>query len=383
MTLLTVVALELAGYALFLAALQAERPVVLGGLLILLVAAAVAWRRLPGLREGVARAFARHRSLALGLLLFLLATAPILLRRSPYWIFVLTMAALYGLSALALNLQIGTAGVVNFAGGAFYGIGAYTVGLLTVHLAWSPWLALPVGGLLAAAIGMVLFVPILKTRGYYLALVTIAFVFIFNLLVNNMEWTGGPQGVKNIPPLALGGASFARPLPLAGFLLPYHANYFYLVLVLTALATWAATRLGDSWIGLTLNVIRDDEIAAKVSGVAVAPWKLVAFTLGNLVMGLAGGVYAVMVGFISPTDFTFGESLVMISIIILGGLDSTPGILLGALVLILLPERFRVLHDYRLLLYGVVIVVMLLGRPRGLWPAGVRRYGRQPLPGAR
>lgn len=383
MTLLAVIALELAGYALFLAALQAERPVVLAGLLALLVAATVAWRRFPGLQEGVARAFARHRPLALGLVLLLLATAPIFLRRSPYWIFVLTMAALYGLNALALNLQIGTAGVVNFAGGAFYGIGAYTVGLLTVHLAWSPWLALPVGGLLAAAIGMVLFIPILKTRGYYLALVTIAFVFIFNLLVNNMEWTGGPQGVKNIPPLALGEASFARPLPLAGFLLPYHANYFYLVLVLTALATWAATRLGDSWIGLTLNVIRDDEIAARVSGVAVAPWKLVAFTLGNLVMGLAGGVYAVMVGFISPTDFTFGESLVMISIIILGGLDSTPGILLGALVLILLPERFRVLHDYRLLLYGVVIVVMLLGRPRGLWPAGVRRYGRRPLLGVR
>ncbi|MBI4561190.1 MAG: branched-chain amino acid ABC transporter permease, partial [Candidatus Rokubacteria bacterium] len=213
--------------------------------------------------------------------------------------------------------------------------------------------------------------------GHYLALVTIAFGFIFNILMNNLEFTGGPQGIKNIPTLRLFGYAFTASPQVLGITLPSHANFYYAALVTAALVTWLAWRLYNSWVGLTLNTLRDDEIAAKCSGVSVARYKLLGFSIGNLFIGLGGGFYAVMVGFVSPPDFDFGYSLIMVSIIILGGLDSIPGIVLGACLLIPLPERFRFLHEYRLLLYGAAIVLMLLFRPRGLWPASVRRYGLQ------
>jgi len=143
---------------------------------------------------------------------------------------------------------------------------------------------------------------------------------------------------------------------------------------MAGLTTWVLRRLHDSWLGLALNTLRDDEIAARCCGVSITRGKLLAFSIGNFFIGLGGAFYAVMVGFVSPPDFDFGYSLVMLSVIIIGGVDSIPGVVLGACLLVPLPERFRFLHEYRLLLYGVVIVVMLLYRPQGLWPAQVRRY---------
>jgi len=231
-----------------------------------------------------------------------------------------------------------------------------------------------VGPWVAVAVGTILFVPILKTRGHYLALVPIAFVFIFNILMNNLEFTGGPQGIKNIPTLRLLGYAFTTKPVLAGVELPSHANFYYAALVMAGLTTWILRRLHDSWLGLALNTLRDDEIAARCCGVSITRGKLLAFSIGNFFIGLGGAFYAVMVGFVSPPDFDFGYSLVMLSVIIIGGVDSIPGVVLGACLLVPLPERFRFLHEYRLLLYGVVIVVMLLYRPQGLWPAQVRRY---------
>src|SRR5206468_156878 len=239
---------------------------------------------------------------------------------------------------------------------------------------WPSWLAVLVGPWVAVTVGTLLFVPILKTRGHYLALVTIAFVFIFNILVNNLEFTGGPQGIKNIPTLSLGGYAFTTRPALAGVELPAHANFYYAALVMAGLTTWVLRRLHDSWLGLVLNTLRDDEIAARCCGVSVTRGKLLAFSIGNFFIGLGGAFYAVVVGFVSPPDFDFGYSLVMLSVIIIGGVDSIPGVVLGACLLVPLPERFRFLHEYRLLLYGIVIVVMLLYRPRGLWPARIRRY---------
>jgi branched-chain amino acid transport system permease protein len=226
----------------------------------------------------------------------------------------------------------------------------------------------------ATALGALLFVPILKTRGHYLALVTIAFVFIFNTLMNNLEFTGGPQGIKNIPTLRILGHAFTTPPTILGVRLPAHANFYFLALLMAGLATWTVRRLHDSWLGLALNTLRDDEIAARCCGLSVTREKLVAFSIGNFLIGLGGSFYAVMVGFVSPPDFDFGYSLVMLSVIIIGGVDSIAGVVLGACLLLPLPERFRFLHEYRLLLYGVVIVLMLLYRPQGLWPASVRRY---------
>jgi len=288
---------------------------------------------------------------------------------------VAALALVYVIIAQGLNVQLGSAGVMNLAGAAFAGLGGYAVGLLTVGAGIPPALALLLGPVVASAVGALLFVPILKVRGHYLALVTIAFGFIFNILMNNLEFTGGPQGIKNIPAPRPFGYSFKTSPEVFGVKLPSHANYYYAALALAALVTWLAWRLANSHAGLVLNTLRDDEIAAKCSGVSVARYKLLAFSLGNLAIGLGGAFYALMLGFVSPPDFDFGVSLIMLSVVILGGLDSIPGVALGACLLIPLPERFRFLHEYRLLLYGIAIILMLLFRPRGLWPAAVRRYG--------
>ncbi len=299
---------------------------------------------------------------------------PFALRASPYWTFVASLALLYVVIGQGLNLQIGTAGVLNLAASAFAGLGAYAVGLLTVSAGWPPWLAVLAAPLVAVVVGTVLFVPILKTRGHYLALVTIAFVFIFYLLMNNFEFTGGPQGIKNIPTLRLFGHAFTTPPVIFGVTLPAHANFYFAALAAAALTTAVLRRLHDSWLGLALNTLRDDEIAARCCGISITRTKLVAFCVGNLFIGLGGALYAVMVGFVSPPDFDFGYSLIMLSVIIIGGVDSIPGVVLGACLLVPLPERFRFLHEYRLLLYGLVILVTLLYRPQGLWPVAVRRY---------
>ena len=373
--LIGVWAVELGLFVLVVAALLAERPIAVGLTVAAIGILLLAARTSPRLWGWVATAFRTHRAAALSGAAVLALALPFFLRASPYWTFVATMALVYVTIGQGLNLQMGTTGVINLAGAAFAGLGGYTVGLLTVKLGFAPWLAFAIGPLVAMMVGALLFIPILTVRGHYLALVTIAFGFIFNILMNNLEFTGGPQGIKNIPTLRLFGHAFTTAPTLFGVTLPSHANFYYAALAMAALVTWLAWRLYNSWVGLTLNTLRDDEIAAKCSGVSVARHKLLAFSIGNLFVGLAGAFYAVMVGFVSPPDFDFGYSLVMLSVVILGGLDSIPGVVLGACLLIPLPERFRMLHEYRLLLYGAAIVLMLLFRPRGLWPAGVRRYG--------
>jgi ABC-type branched-subunit amino acid transport system permease subunit len=367
-------AAEAALFGLVVSGILAERPAALAATGLCLLVAVLVLRFAAPLRAALSAAFSRHRRAALvGGAVGALAL-PLALRASPYWTFVATLALVYVIIGQGLNLQIGTAGVINLAGAAFAGLGAYTVGLLTVTGGWPSWLALPAGPVAAVVVGAVLFVPILKTRGHYLALVTIAFVFIFNILMNNLEFTGGPQGIKNIPTLRLGGYAFTTAPTILGVALPAHANFYYAALLLAAATTWIVRRLYDSWLGLVLNTLRDDEIAARCCGISITRGKLLAFSIGNFFIGLGGGLYALMVGFVSPPDFDFGYSLIMLSVIIIGGVDSIPGVILGAALLIPLPERFRFLHEYRLWLYGLVIVLMLLYRPQGLWPAAVRRY---------
>ncbi|MBI2016283.1 MAG: branched-chain amino acid ABC transporter permease [Candidatus Rokubacteria bacterium] len=374
MALVLVWAAELAVFALVVAGILAERPLPLAATGLAIVAAAVGLRLRPGLRRALVAAFVAHRRAALAGGALLALALPLALRASPYWTFVAALALLYVTIGQGLNLQIGTAGVLNLAGAAFAGLGGYSVGLLTVTAGWPAWLAVLAAPWVAVIVGTLLFVPILKTRGHYLALVTIAFVFIFNILMNNFEFTGGPQGIKNIPTLRLFGWPFTAKPSLLGVELPAHANFYYAALVMASLTTLVLRRLHDSWLGLTLNTLRDDEIAARCCGVSITRGKLLAFCIGNFFIGLGGALYAVMVGFVSPPDFDFGYSLVMLSVIIIGGVDSIPGVVLGACLLLPLPERFRFLHEYRLLLYGLVIVVMLLYRPQGLWPAAIRRY---------
>jgi branched-chain amino acid transport system permease protein len=366
--------IEIIVYALFLALLLVPGGWILLAEVLLLIAALVYLRRNPALTTQMRELFAANTSMAWIGAIVLVLTVPFFVASSPYWLFTIIIAGLFLVACLGLNLQLGSGGMVNLAPAAFYAVGAYTAGLLALHLDWPAWITLLAGALMAGLFSVLLFVPVLKTKGHYLALVTIAFQFMVTILLDNQEWTGGPQGLKNIPLFSIAGYSFNSSINLGFIKLPGYANFFYLTLLMVAVVGVASQRIYNSWVGVTLSTIRDDEIAAQTFGVQVNRWKLVVFSLGNFFIGLAGALYSHLVGFISPPNFTFEKSLVMVSIVILGGMDNVFGVALGSLLLIILPEKLRVVQEYRFLIYGLVLIVMLIFRPRGLLPFKARDF---------
>jgi branched-chain amino acid transport system permease protein len=373
-SILLVLGVEIVVYALIMALFLNDGGEFLIGEAILGVALLVLAKRKPALLHPVRQAFAEQKMAASIAAAFLLLAVPFILASSPYWLFILITAGLYMIGCLGLNLQLGSTGMMNLASAAFLAFGAYTAGLLALDLGFPTWLSLIIGALVPGLFSILLFIPVLKTKGHYLALVTIAFQFMVVILVENMEWTGGPQGLKNIPLFSLFGYSFNTDINLGFVTLHHYANYYYFIVLLIALLVVATRRIYNSWVGITLATIRDDEVAAKTNGVRVNYWKLVIFVLGNCFIGLSGAFYSHMVGFISPPNFTFEKSLVMVSIVILGGMDNILGILIGSLLLIVLPEKLRFVQDYRFLIYGLVLIIMLIFQPRGLIPFVPRNY---------
>ncbi len=376
---IVVAAVEILVYAFFIFFLSVESAWILVATLVLIAGLVLARRFMPNRTQIVVDAFKSSRAFVLGLgavlLLLFPIVASVVLRQGTYWMLVLIQTMIYLMVALGLNFQLGSTGMMNLATAAFYGVGAYAAGMLSLRLGLPAILTLPAAGVIAAAFGLILSVPIYKTKGHYLALVTLAFGYMIVLALDNTAFTGGAQGLMNIPEIRIFGYSFIRPL--AG--MHFYANYFYLATILLAATVAVFYRLQNSWVGLSLTTIRDDEIAAKCSGVNTAVWKLGAFATGNFFMGVAGALYAHMIGFISPPNFQFIESLVIVSIVILGGMDNLLGITLGAVILVLLPEKMRVITEYRVLIYGVLIVAMLIFRPRGLLPFKPREYHRSLL----
>jgi len=372
--ILLVLGIVIVGYALIMALFLTDGGEFLIGDVVLGVILLVLFKRKPALLASVRQAFAEQRTVASIAAAVLLLAVPFVLESSPYWLFILITAGLYMIGCLGLNLQLGSTGMMNLASAAFLAFGAYTAGLLALDLGFPSWLSLIIGALVPGLFSILLFIPVLKTKGHYLALVTIAFQFMVVILVENMEWTGGPQGLKNIPLFSLFGYSFNTDIDLGFVTLHHYANYYYFVVLLVALLFVATRRIYNSWVGVTLATIRDDEVAAKTNGVRVNYWKLVIFVLGNCFIGLSGAFYSHMVGFISPPNFTFEKSLVMVSIVILGGMDNILGILIGSLLLIVLPEKLRFVQDYRFMIYGLVLIVMLIFQPRGIIPFVPRNY---------
>lgn len=312
----------------------------------------------------------------LGFVLIVLSI-PFVFKSSPYLIHICLMAGLYTILALGLNFQLGSTNVVNFATAASYGIGAYTSALLAVHLHVSFWIGIPIAGCVASLFGFILGFPCMKTKDYYLSLVTIAFGLIVYLLLNNLTWTGGPNGIPNILPPSILDHSFKSPLVLFGVTLPFQSNYFYFIFLLVIGAMLVAHRLHHSRTGLTWNAIREDEIAARCQGIDVTWYKILAFGIDAFFGGVTGTVYAYYVGFISPENFHFVVSVVVVTMVILGGMDNVFGVIIGAVLLTILPEKFRAFEDFRLLIYGVIVVTMLMVRPQGLFPQKMRVYKSQ------
>jgi ABC-type branched-subunit amino acid transport system permease subunit len=267
---------------------------------------------------------------------------------------------------------------VNFAAAAFLGVGCYTAAVLTAHTAIPHLVVLAIGGAVAALIGSILILPVLRTRGHYSAVVTIAFVLLFKTFLEVNDTLGGPQGLK-LPSMQVLGWKFNENFSIAGIEFSFYVSYVSVALALAVVGFAATRRLERSWIGLNLDAVRLDETAAACFGVHVARWKIVAFTLGNFMAGVAGALYALMLGFIAPTNFTFGDSLIMVSIILLGGIGNPWGAALAAAIVVVLPEKLQLIQEYRFLLYAVLVILVLLYRPQGLLPRQLRVY----LPGWR
>ncbi|MEE4608871.1 MAG: branched-chain amino acid ABC transporter permease [Desulfobacteraceae bacterium] len=284
---------------------------------------------------------------------------------SMYQVNIMTTAFMYIMLGLGLNIVVGVAGLLDLGYVAFYAVGAYTYALLNYHFGLSFWLCLPIGAALGALFGILLGFPVLRLRGDYLAIVTLGFGEIIRLILENWnEFSFGPSGIANIPRPGLFGVEFS----LLG-----HTRYIYfLVVLLTIFTIFMVNRLQNSRIGRAWLALREDEIACQAMGVDKVRTKLTAFALGATWAGLAGVVFAAKTTFINPASFTLWESINILCIVVLGGMGSIIGVVLGALVLVLLPEYLRAFAEYRILTFGVVLVMMMVFRPGGI-VSNVRR----------
>jgi ABC-type branched-subunit amino acid transport system permease subunit len=366
--------IECVSFFLFAVFMQTEKTWKVGALVLGVIALGILLMRWEGVRNGIGKIYRENKFTAnVGFILMVLAI-PFVFQKSPYLIHIFLISGLFAILALGLNFQLGSTNVVSFATAASYGIGAYTSALLAIHYHVPWWLGILIGGGVASFFGFVLGFSCMKAKDYYLSLVTIAFGMIIYLLLNNLTWTGGPNGIPNIPPLSLAGHSFQDPLVFFGMKLPPQSNYFYFVFFLVLLALIVAHRLHHSRTGLTWNAIREDEIAARCQGIDVTRYKILAFCIDAFFGGVTGAIYAHYIGFISPDNFHFVVSIVVVTMVVFGGMDNVLGVVFGAIVLTILPEKFRVFQDFRLLVYALIVIVMLIFRPQGLFPQKLRAY---------
>lgn len=373
---LKVVGLEILFYSIFLAMIIVENYFIFIALALGTYGVFLGLqKKAPGLYQSMKKDFTEHKGFATGSFFILLLTFPILEASNPYWLQVAIMTGLYVMLALGLNVMVGNAGLTSLGYAAFYGIGAYTYGILALRYGVSFWACLFISVIIVMLFGFLLGLPALRVKGHYLSLVTIAFgLVVYQLLINLEGLTGGTNGLINIPSPHIGSYSFNSIVDLGFIQLPFHANYYYLMLVFVGLAVLVAKNISHSLTGLTWNAMREDQLAAQCYGVDLTKNKLWAFALGSAFAGVAGVIYAGMVGFIAPENFTYNYSIIFLSMILLGGIDSIPGVILGAVLLTIIPEKFQAFAHYRNMFYGIVIVLILFFKKDGLIPAQTRKF---------
>jgi branched-chain amino acid transport system permease protein len=305
------------------------------------------------------------RRIGLAALLLFLAVFPRIV--STYQVNIMITALLYVMLGLGLNIVVGMAGLLDLGYVAFYAVGAYSYALLNLHYGIGFWTALPIGGLLAAAFGILLGFPVLRLRGDYLAIVTLGFGEIIRLILENWtDFSQGPSGISGIPRPGLFGMKMT---------LDQSVTYlYYLMAGMVALTVFVTSRLQNSRIGRAWAALREDETACRAMGINKTTIKLTAFASGAFWAGMAGVLFAAKTTFVNPASFTFMESAIILCIVVLGGMGSIPGVIIAALVLILLPEYLRAVADYRMLAFGATLVLMMRFRPNGLFP--LRRTGK-------
>jgi ABC-type branched-subunit amino acid transport system permease subunit len=290
-----------------------------------------------------------------------------------YVLLLICTVLLFSTACLGLTVQFGYVGIANFAGAAFFGIGSYTIAVLAARTGIPHLLLIVLSGVVSAAIGSILILPVLRTRGHYAALVTIAFGILFQTFVEVNNLLGGPQGM-HLPGISTFGYAFSDGLELFDQDVSFYVPYALLSVVIFGIAYVVIKRLERSWIGLSMDVVRTDETAAATFGIHIARWKVIAFMLGNFLAGVAGSVYGMMIGFVSPDNFTFSDSLLLVSIAVLGGLGNPLGLVPAALIVLVLPQKLQFIQEYRFLFYAVVVIAILLFRPDGLLPRRTRQF---------
>lgn len=318
--------------------------------------------------------FYEHKITAIIISILLFLILPLLFPGDAYTLHVLVICCIQIIAVLGLNFQVGSAGLPNLGFAAFYGVGAYTSALLAVDLGLTFWTGLTAAAIVSAAFGLVLGFPALKTRPIYLALVTLAFGLVVYNLFLNLGFFHGPDGVRNIPPPKIMGWSVFSDITLLGITYPSQITFYYFSLFFLIIGLIIAYFIYNSQSGLMLNAIREDEIASRSVGINVSMGKLIAFSIGSLYGGVAGCLYAHYIGYISAQNFTITVSFAFLAMVILGGSDNVMGVTFAAFLLTVLPEKFRALSDYRVIAYGIIIVVMLIFRPEGLLPQRIRDY---------
>ena len=361
-----------AASAYLIALLAVEKQALIIALLAFGIVAvlAAAWF---GLFDGISRSFADHED-ALGLFAIVALLAVAAVFHEDHFVLLLVITVLlYSVATLGLNIQFGYAGVLNFAGASFFGIGAYTSAVLNTYTSVPHLLVLLIGGLLAALIGSLLLLPVLRTRGHYAAVVTIAFALLFKTFLEVNDVLGGPQGMQ-VKSMKILGWSFNDNIEIGGISVSFYMNYFVVSLLLLIAAFVIVRRLERSWIGLNLDALRLDETAASCFGLDIVRWKITAFLIGNFLIGVAGALFGMVGSFVAPNNYTFADSLILVSILLLGGIGNPWGLIVATFIVVVVPEKLQTIQEYRFLLYALMVIAVLLFRPEGLLPRPVRRY---------
>ena len=290
---------------------------------------------------------------------------------SGYGLSVAVTVVTFAILGLGLNVVVGYAGLLDLGYAAFFAIGAYTSSLLQLKLKMPFWETLPLALLAAAISGFVIGYPTLRLRSDYLAIVTLGFGEIVRITATNLSVTGGPNGLYGIPPARVFGRPVVSPHSL------YYLGLFFLLIAIVVTTLLSRSRLGRAW-----RSLREDETAAEAIGVPAIKVKLLAYVMGAMIGALAGMFFSTRFGTVDPTSFTYFTSVMILIVVIVGGMGSIPGMLLGAVVVIVLPEILRPISNYRLLIFALALVVLMLVRPQGLWPVSRTRRGTFTAPPA-
>lgn len=302
-----------------------------------------------------------------GLAILVLGTLVFPLVVDIYQTNIMVLALIFVVLGLGLNITVGLAGLLDLGYVAFFAVGAYTYALLNQFFGFGFWVCLPLGGLMGALFGIALGFPILRLRGDYLAIVTLGFGSIAKIVIENWEEVfNGAQGIAGIPRPGFFGAEMS---------ITSATTYtYYLMIIMVIFTIFVTNRLKDSRIGRAWMALREDEIACVAMGVDMARTKLSAYAFGAFWAGAVGVLFAARNTYINPNSFTFMESALVLSIVVLGGMGSIVGVIIAALVLILMPEYLRAFSEYRMLMFGAVMVLMMIFRPEGLIANVSRKY---------